>query len=236
MNRATVLIVFALLAFVGLAALAAEREGTLASDFAQLRPPEPNKVRVAVLPFWGRDETQRQLGRSCVLLNLLRHGFLLVPRGCRNLSEVMRKTDRALSEDPKWDSLATVEPAEAARVGKAIGADWVIYGEIGELQVRSEKSGVVPKKEGVIDLRLTLVDAATGKTLYWSRVQDSGSFGGAIFGSGSSSIERRLLVRTTNSIMDDLASALPEHYLGAQVTPEEVQRTYESCANPSRGR
>ncbi len=226
MNRTSLLIAALLLALASLPALAFEREGSLPSDLAALNPPTPNDISVAVIPFWSRDDTQRELGRACTLLDLMRHGFRLAPSGSETVRALVRKTDQALRNDPQWDPLATIEPEDAARIGKALGAKWVIYGEVGELRVKSEKRGLLPKKAGVIDLRLHLIEVATGKTLYWSRIQDTASCGG--WSSSSSAIERRLLTRTLNTIFDDLATALPQHYTGAEVTPEEVQRLYEA--------
>ncbi|MCJ7750433.1 MAG: hypothetical protein MUQ65_04995 [Armatimonadetes bacterium] len=212
----------------GLPALAFEREGSLPTDLAALNPPQPNDISVAVLPFWSRDEAQRELGRACILLNLMRQGFRLAPTGSETVPALVRKTDQALRNDSQWDPLATTEPEDAARIGKALGATWVVYGEVGELQVKSEKRGLLPKKAGVIDLRLHFIEVATGKTLYWSRITDTASCGG--WSSSAGAIERRLLTRTINTIFDDLATALPDHYTGAEVTPEEVQRLYETIA------
>jgi len=229
MNRTSLLIVTLLVVLTSLPALAFEREGSLPSDLAALNPPPPNDISVAVLPFWSRDEAQRELGRACALLNLMRHGFRLAPSGSETVPALVRKTDQALRNDPQWDPLATIEPKDAARIGKALGAEWVIYGEIGELHVKSEKRGLLPKKAGVIDLRLHVIDTATAEALYWSRIQDTASCGG--WSSSASAIERRLLTRTVNTIFDDLVTAIPKHYIGAEVTPEEVQRLYEAIAD-----
>jgi hypothetical protein len=218
-----------LLSIVCLPAPAAEREGTLPVDLAALKPPRPNDVHIAVLPFWARDEGHRELGRACTILNLMRHGFRFAPAGSARISNMVRKTDYAIRNDAEWDPLGRTTPADAARIGRALGARWVIYGEFGELQVQSSRNGLIPKKEGVIDLRFNLVETETGKTLFWSRVQDTGSCGG--WPTSASAIERRLLTRTINSIFDDMVTAFPEHYVGAEVTPEEVQRLYENIVD-----
>lgn len=228
MNRTSLIIVALLVVLTSPSAFAFEREGSLPNDLAAVNPPPPNDVSVAVLPVWSRDAAQRELGRACTLLNLMRHGFRLAPRGSDTISALVRKTDHVLRNDAQWDPLTTLDPEDAARMGKALGATWVIYSEIGELHVKSEKRGLLPKKIGVIDVRVHLVDVDTAKILYWSRVQDSASCGG--WSSSASAIERRLLTRTLNTIFDDLATALPDHYAGAEVTPEEVQRLYETIA------
>lgn len=225
----TALLLITLLLVLSCLPVAAEREGTLPVDLAALNPPRPSEVHVAVLPFWARDDVHREQGRACTILNLMRHGFRLAPAGSNTISNMVRKTDYAIRHDSQWDALGRITPEDAARIGKTLGASWVIYGEFGELQVQSEHKGLIPKKEGVIDLRYNLVEVKTGKTLFWSRLQDTASCGG--WPTSSSAIERRLLTRTINNIFDDMMTAFPEHYVGAEVTPEEVQRLYENLAD-----
>jgi len=213
----------------GLPAYAFEREGSVPDDLAAVNPPKPNDTYVAVLPFWTRDDLQSELTRCAILLNLMRHGFRLAPAGSQTIRNLVLKTDQTLRNDPDWNALGPNDPKEAARIGKALEAKWVIYGELGELQAKSEKGGILPKKLGVVDLRFRLIDTATGKVLYWTRIQDEASAGG--WTSSSEAIERRLLTRTINTIFDDLATALPDHYTCSAVTPEEVQRLYETLPN-----
>jgi hypothetical protein len=228
MKRIAVLVILLGL-FAGLPAHAFEREGSVPDDLAAFRPPQPNDIRVAVLPFWTRDDAQSDLVRCAVLLNLMRHGFRFAPPESQTIRNLVLKTDQALRNDTDWNLLGPNEAKDAARVGKALEAKWVIYGELGELQARSEKGGIIPKKYGIVDLRFHLVDTATGKELYWTRIQDQASAGG--WSSSSDAIQRRLLTRTINTIFDDLATALPDHYTCSAVTPEEVQRLYETIPN-----
>jgi len=68
--------------------LAAEREGSLPQELEATQPPPPNEIYVAVFPFWSRDERQSEIGRACSMLNLMRHGFRMAPKGSSSLAAV----------------------------------------------------------------------------------------------------------------------------------------------------
>jgi hypothetical protein len=221
MKRITITCCLVLVLLSAAAAFAAEREGSTPEDLAAFNPPAPGEVYVAVLPFWGRDERQTTMARACAILNLMRHGFRLAPKGSSSLAAVVRQTDSAVRSDSEYEPLSRLEASDAARIGKAVGARWAIYGEFGELQTKSEKGKILPRKVSEIDLRLVLVDAATRETLYWSRIQDSHSGGFSLL-KKASSMERRLITRSMNAIFDDMAEGMPDHYVCSEVSPEEV--------------
>ncbi len=209
-------------------AFAAEREGSLPDDLAAHKPPAPGKIYVSVLPFWTRDESQSDVARACIMLNLMRHGFRIAPKGCRTLAAVARKTDAAIRRDSEWDPLARPETQDAARVGKALEADWAIYGEFGDLHTESEGGDILPRKVGVIDLRFLLLDVKSQKVIYWSRFMENDGGGGGLWPAKASSIERKLVTQAINTVFDDISAALPEHYAGAEVTSEEVRLLLEA--------
>jgi hypothetical protein len=219
------LLLFLLLLF-GLPAWALEKEGSIPEDLMAKRPPAPSEVYVAALPFWAGNERQTEQARACVMLNLLRHGFKLAPSGSDSLATVARRTDRAIKSDPKREPLARIGQQDAARLGKELGARWVVYGEIGELRTQSEK-GFPPRKAGMIDLRLMLLDVPSGEIIYWSHVKDYGTGGSGFWQAKATAVERRLLTRAINLIFDDIAKALPEHYVSGEVAQETVRQIAE---------
>ena len=220
---------FVLLALGTLPVVGGEREGTLPDELAKHNPPAPNEIYVAVLPFWTRTEGQSDVARAAIMLNLMRHGFRMAPQGCWSLSEVLRKSDTALRRDPEWDALARMEAEDAARVGRALGAEWVMFGEFGDLRVESTGGKILPRKVGHVDIRFVLVEAKSGKTLYWRHIgDDEESGGGGAWPAKASSIERKLVTRAINEVFEDIAAALPEHYAGPEVTAEEVLRLLDA--------
>ena len=227
MSKAIGFIVLAVCLLGSMPVLAAEREGSLPQELAAKQPPPPNEIYVAVFPFWSRDDRQTEVGRACSMLNLMRHGFRMAPKGSSSLGMVARRTDTALRRDPECEPLARLQPEDIARVGKALGAQWAVYGEFGDLHTESEKDGILRHKAGVLDLRFQLIEVASGDVLYWSRIRDTASSGGGLWAPRATSIERKLVTRAINSIFDDIGTALPDHYAGAEVTSEEVRQLLE---------
>ena len=226
MKRLMMAAMLVLLMFGCLPAFGEDREGSLPDDLAARKPPAPNEIYVSALPFWSRNESQSDIARACIMLNLMRHGFRMAPKGCSSLSSVIRKTDAAVKKDPKWDPLARPETDDVARVAKALEADWAIHGEFGDLHTESGEGSILPHKVGVIDLRFFLIDVKSGEVIYWSRFRENGS--GGLWPVRASSIERKLVTRAINAVFDDIASALPEHYAGPEVTAEEVRLLLEA--------
>lgn len=207
---------------------AKEREGSIPEDLAAKRPPRPNDLYVAALPFWAGDERHADLARAAVMLNLLRHGFKLAPSGSRSLAAVARRTDSEVRRDTKREPLARLEAKDAARLGKVLGAQWAIYGEVGDLHTESEGRTFAPRKTGVMDVRLAVVEVESGEILYWARVRDKLPGGNGLWTAKATSIERRLLTQTVNEIFDDIGKGLPEHYVSAEVSQETVRQVAES--------
>jgi len=229
MKRWMAVTVLALATLGAMPAGAMEREGSIPEDLAARKPPRPNDLYVAVLPFWSADGKQGEVARACVMLNLMRHGFKLAPKGSPSLAAAARRTDAAIRRDPKWEPLARLETADAARVGKSLGAQWVIFGEFGDLKTQSQKSGgILPRKIGVIDIRLLVADTASGETIYWNRIRDTASGSTGLFRAKATAIERRLVTRAVNTIFDDIGTAMPDHYTGAEVSQEMVRQVVEA--------
>jgi len=228
MKRWSIAIVAWFLLQTALYARAADREGSTPEDLAAKNPPHPNEVYVAALPFWASEESHRDLAQTCVMLNALRHGFKLAPSGSRSLAVAARRTETAVKRDGKVEPLARLEPKDVARIGGKLGAQWAIYGEVGDLHSESQGGALARKKTGTIDLRFFLVDVKSGEVLYWTHIQDSGQGSNRLFPAKASAVERKLLTQTLNAIFDDISEALPEHYISAEVTDEMVREAAES--------
>ena len=228
MKSSTALMALVLLAVGGTPGWAVEREGSKSEDLAARKPPPPSKVSVVALPFSASNERQSEQARGCVMMNVLRHSFSLAPSGEKSVVGVARRIDRALKETAEKDPGARLKLEEAVRVGKVLGAQWVIYGEVEDLRTEASRSMLRLRKVGTIEIRLVVADVASGEILYWSRVEDTGSGGGGILKAKASTVERSLLTRTINRIFDDMVTALPEHYVGPEVTQEEVRQFVEA--------
>jgi hypothetical protein len=209
------------------AVAAPQREGTAPETFAATNPPAPSAVSVAVLPFWAANQRQIEIARGAILLNLQRHGFGIVP-AAESLPVCAQETDRVVKADGEREPGARIQRDDGVRLGRALNAQWVIYGEIENLRATMHVRLWRTRKVGSIDIRLVLADVASGQILYWVRIRDTGSGGTGFWAAKASSVERQLALRTINLIFDDLNRALPPHKTGPQVSEEQVQQFIEA--------
>jgi len=208
-------------------------EGSAWQDFAARTPPQPSEVTVAVLPFSvpvgsnAFGERVRELPRACVLLNVQRHGFSIVPPAS-SLESVLSETNRA-AELPRVRKVTGPHYSreEAQQLGQKLGARWLLYGEFGlDLDLRVT-GGLFVRMKGyyVLDLHVVLLDVQSGEVLYWRRVRDETRCKNYLRPTPEDEKQARaLLVDITNGIFDDLAKALPKHAVGAAVKREELDR------------
>jgi hypothetical protein len=220
----------------------AKREGTDWKELAARKPPSPERIAVAVMPFaapaalgavLSQTELERQveLPRACVLLNLQRHRFRIIP-DAQPLVRVPPETDRAmqLTRDEKLRLSGWKE--EALKAGRGLGADWVIYGEWTLRQDFRVKTGLFVrrpvKKQVRLSLHLVLADVKSGEVFYWVRLQDEARGSSTVTGFGATDedrgIARSMLVSLTNAAFDDIAKALPKHEVGPEVTREQLDK------------
>jgi len=230
----------AAVAAVAYAAGQAKREGTDWKELAARKLPAPSGVSVAVLPFgvpassvvrMPRTQAERQVEvpRACVLLNVQRHGFKIVPEAA-SLSLVPALTDKAMALEVEDKVSAQWGREEAVEAGRKLGADWVVYGDrVIDMDYRVTGGLFVKVKKVVgVKVHLVLVDVQSGEVLYWSRAEEAAQGSSISHGVGDNAedteIARGLFVRTTNSIFDDIAKALPKHEVGPEVTREQLEK------------
>jgi hypothetical protein len=132
------------------------------------------------------------------------------------------------------ETKVTVSPGrdEALTLGRAVGADWVIFGEMhltGDFRV---KKGLVPtiKKQMRAGIHLVVVDVQSGNVIYWVRLEDEAR--GSTTATGyratqeDGAILRGLLVNLTGLAVDEVANAMqkPEKKIVPPVTREDLDR------------
>ena len=234
----------------GYAAGEVQSEGTdwkhLAAQMRRVRQvghesqPAPSAVSIAVMPFGAsrsqliqvpQTEAERQveIPRGCVILNLQRHGFKVLPEG-PSLSLVPGLMDKAmdLKADDKISGQWSRE--QAVDAGKKVSADWVIYGDcLAEIDYKiSDPPFPRVKKVICVRFHLVLVDVHSGEVLYWRRVEKSAQGSSIKQGFGSKAedaeIGRGLLVQMTNMIFDDITKALRKHEIGPEVTRKDLEQ------------
>ena len=235
----------------GYAAGEVQSEGTdwkhLAAQMRRVRQvghesqPAPSGVSVAVLAFTGlpmltETQAQAELPRACLLLNLQRHGFRIVPEA-RSPSLVPALMDKAMGLKAmelkvyrENIPLGQWSREQAVDAGKKVSADWVIYGDcLAEIDYKiSDPPFPRVKKVICVRLHVVLVDVHSAEVLYWRRVEKSAQGSSIKQGFGSKAedaeIGRGLLVQMTNMIFDDITKALRKHEVGPEVTRKDLEQ------------
>jgi len=178
-------------------------EGTQKADLAKLQLPRPSDVTIAVLPFWDYKSNQRHvdLMTDSVRDELDRHGFKLLSKDA---------AANAVKADGEIEPGQPFRRADALRMGKALKANWVVYGEIYELETYTKNSIFSSKKKAKLSHKISVLDVATGEVLYWHKRSDtSGGHGGPV--KRATSTERHAVDISVGRAMYLLTSALPEH-------------------------
>jgi hypothetical protein len=210
-----------------------KREGTDWKELAARKLPAPSGLSVAVLPFGAPvpDERQVEMPRACILLNVQRHGFKIVPEAA-SLSLVPVSTDKAMALERKDKLSAQWGREEAVEAGRKLGADWVIYGEWTVQHDFRVKTGLFVrepvKKQVRLSLHLVLADVKSGEVLYWSRLEDEAQGSSTATGFSGTDEDRKvardILVGLVSAVVDDIAKALPKHEVGPEVTREQLDK------------
>jgi hypothetical protein len=212
---------FLAVTLLGFANAEPKRQGSAVSALAQRGPIKPGELKAVVLPFWADKPHQVELARGAVMLNLVRLGFPLVP-AAPSLPITAQQVSQAVANDPQKEPAARLQREDATRIGRKVKADWVVYGELEKLQTSRHTRIFSNRKIGAIDLRLVILDVASGEIIYWTRWQDTGS-GGFSWSEKATTIERQLLTRTVNGMFEELRPTLSPLPAAEAVKEEDVQ-------------
>jgi len=185
-------------------------EGTQKAELEKLQLPKPSGVKVAVLPFWDFKSEQRHIDDTTSYTQELfgRHGFVLIGKEAV-LSAV--KADKEIEPGQPF------RRSDAARFGQVLGADWVVYGEVYELETYVKTSFFTARKKAKISLKVTVVNVATGEILYWHKRSDTSGGTGFANLRHASTIEAKACRVCLDRAYKLLLDSLPAH----TVKPEE---------------
>jgi len=215
---------------------AATREGSKWQDLAQRQPGPPRELAVTVLPsvvpYTTQSHEERrnvEALRCAVLLNLQRHGFHLVPdTGEVSASAIIHRTDDILKANAELSPQSVIDAAAAVRCGKAVNAEWVLYGKA-QPSVDFKTRFASVRKIVRLRIYLWLVDVESASVIHWCQLEDEVQ-GSSVkeLGVGPTAEDsiklRDLLVRMVNTEFDDIANALPRHDVGPEVTREQLEQ------------
>jgi curli biogenesis system outer membrane secretion channel CsgG len=228
MRRTFVLVgVLAALALGAFAASAAEPQGTTAAELKQAALPAPSTVKLAVLPLQDIKNMERhtQVATASVALWFMRCGFQFVPElkthDAAGLAAVLHETNQALLADKKIAPGESLRLEDALRLGSALGADWVVYGDVVDLHTYMKTGFFQNQKKGVANLKLKIANVATGQLIMSRQLEDTGSGGGvsAFVFRRATALERTICIRCSDTILRDLCAALPTHTHSPEAEP-----------------
>jgi len=238
MNRVWVWLLLAAslaLAIVGVC-LADDVLGTTKAELIALKLPTPSSLTVAVLPFSEAKNNERhiQLTTSAVALNFMRCGFQFAPALGRadadSLAATLVAAQKAVVQSGTIAPDEGLRRGDAVSLGKVLGADWVVYGDILEVHIYS-KWMPIPTKKVVGNVRVKVVDVGTGQlvmTRQWE-VTETVGLQTTVARKGTSA-ERRILTKCVNAIHRALCESLSphEHLSEDEVTQSQVFEVEEA--------
>ena len=99
---------------------------------------------------------------------------------------------------------------DAARIGKAAGADLVCYGEVYELESYVKTSFWSARKKGKGAMKVSIADTATGNVVFWNRRSETAG-GGGMFTQKSTALERRCARVILSRALENYCQGLPPH-------------------------
>jgi hypothetical protein len=189
-------------------------EGTQKAELAKLTLPQPSTIKVAILPFWDYKSEERHIEEATKYTEELLgvHGFTIVPGDA---------VAKAVKEDKEIEPGQPFRRSDAVHMGTALGADWVIYGEIYELETYVKTSFFSARKKGKVSMKIAVVDVASQDVLYWHKRSDTS--GGTAFCNfrRASSIEGKACRVCLDRAFEMLLKALPEHEIKPAGEQEE---------------
>lgn len=177
-------------------------EGTSREELAERKLPVPAAIKVAVLPFWAysSDVHHTRIGSSVQWLLFQHEGFSMIP---------LPQSFAAFDKDKEAEPGLALRKLDAQRLGKTLGADWVVYGEVRELRVYKKESFFRESRKVIAGLRIAVLDCKSGELFYWKTA--SGSMGGAPIKNKFDKLLRLGVLRVSETALTDLFISLPTH-------------------------
>lgn len=186
-------------------------EGTSDAEIAALKPlPAPSTIKVAVLPFsaTSSDVTHVRMGTGANWMLFQRQGFQMIP---------ITAGFEAVKKDGELEPGLPLRKSDAVRLGKSLGADWVIYGEVKELRPYKKETFFSSSKLMWASMRLAVADVNNDRLLFWQsrsrRIGGTGFAGGAR--KGGATLARTGVLSISDQSFAPLFEAMPAHQVSA---------------------
>lgn len=182
-------------------------QGSTPQEIAALkaRPlPQPNTIKVAVLAFHDISGSLAHVRMASAANFLLwqREGFSLLP---------LSTTFAAQAADKELEPGLPLRRSDAVRLGKALGARYVVYGEVKELRHYVKRGAFKQGKYLIAGVRIAVADVESGEMLYWHERSDkTGGTGGSI-NRKADTLKRRGAIIASMNALKPFFEVLPMH-------------------------
>lgn len=183
--------------------------GTSAEDLAKLkeRPlPQPHDLKVAILPLWDASGSKDNTYTATASVWLLwqKEGFNLTP---------ILDGFKARDEDGDVEPGMALRKEDAIRIGEKLGVDWVVYGEVLQLEQSYKQSFFMTAKYVRASLRIAIAEvphdkSSTGSIIYW-QIRNERRGGGR--NKSGDTLKRLASIVVAQDILQPFFDAFPEH-------------------------
>ncbi len=181
--------------------MAAEKkfEGTSKENLAKITLPIPSQTKVAVLPFYAPIKKEHVKYATEATFKLFQEaGFTMIPQ---------EDAATAFESDTQKEAGEALTKEDALRIGKAVGADWVVYGKLPDLSTYTKQSFFSTAKKARVSMKISVIDAKTGEIIFWQFGSDAGG-GGGMFVEKGAKLEREIVSGITKKLLNDLFSVI----------------------------
>ena len=145
---------------------------------------------------------------------LLEHvGFQMVP-----VLDVYKATET----DKEIEPGESLRRTDAVRIGKTLGAQWSVYGEVKNIHGYEKTGWFNTQKKTELTMRISIVNCESGDLIYW---RTSTSTVGAVKQLGMQrpdKLIRRAILGASVDILQPFAQALPPHETVANIPDENA--------------
>ncbi len=204
-------------------AFASKQEASGAISKEVIATYTPSHTKVLVLPMWDytSDVSHQQVATAAIYEQFVHEGFAV--------ENILTGFDLA-QKDKDIEPGRPLRKADALRIGKAAGLDWVVYGEVKELRVYEKKKLIGSGKKILCSLRLCVADCHVDDVIFWANRSDA--LGDTLSRRKSSKLIRVGLQSVSERILSELFDALPKHEAKGPVPNDQTLLDLEKSTWP----
>jgi TolB-like protein len=204
MKKAMILCLMMFCASLACAKAPPPNQGTTLEQLKAAGLKAPATQKVAVLPFWDFSGEQRKgrISSVAAFLILQREGYQVMP---------LWEAEKAYLADKELEPGEPLRKQDATRIGKALGADLVCYGEVQHLETKQEYNfwwGYKDRPKASI--KITLLSMPEGETVFWGKRSDEASGRGH---TSETAMERHAICVSMANLLEPICKCLPADHI-----------------------